>query len=154
MGPIGAMLSAQMDRQWAQLEACLAGLDEATASRGDGVLVPKRLLAHIVETVDFYVAPAPDQYAWGDTLPDWEGAELSAFPDLAAYRGYLAAVGERVRGWFAAHDDEALLGANPFPWTGANQAERMVYVMRHTAQHLGEINALLRQWDVARVPWR
>jgi len=154
MGPIGQLLLAQAERQWAQIAACLDQLDDTTACRGEGVMVPKRLLAHIIETVDFYVSPAPDSYKWGDRLPDWEGAEISAFPDLAGFREYLAEVGQRMRAWFAAHDDAALLDGNTFPWTGANHAERMVYVMRHTGQHLGEINALLRAWDVPRVAWK
>ncbi|MBI5835008.1 MAG: DinB family protein [Armatimonadetes bacterium] len=154
MGPIGQALSAQSERQWAQLGACLEQLDEATACRGEGILVPKRLLAHIIETVDFYLAPSPDEYAWGGTIGDWEGTPTDGFPSLAAFARYHADVAERLREWFGRHDDEALLGGNPFPWTGANPAERMMYVMRHTAQHLGEINALLRTWGLPLVGWR
>jgi hypothetical protein len=49
--------------------------------------------------------------------------------------------------------DEDLLAGHAFPWTGATVLERMIYTLRHSMFHLGQIQAELRRRGMKGAEW-
>lgn len=155
MSPLQATLAEQFERHLAMLGAAIEAVPEDDWLRGDEPLLPARILLHAVSAVDFYLHR--DVEDWKPHVRyhfDEETAPAEQLPGPAELAAYLTDIGGTWRAFLAASDDAALLGANGFPWTGPNPLARMIYTMRHSYEHVGEINVLLRQWDRPRVKWR
>ena len=51
--------------------------------------------------------------------------------------------------------DEGLLAPEEdYAWTGSTLLGRLLYMLAHCRQHLGEINAELRRRGLPRIKWR
>ncbi len=84
---------------------------------------------------------------------DWETREAEKLPDREPMLDYLEEIRGNMRGKLRSMSDEAILSEHPFPWTGATVLERMVYTLRHSMFHLGQIQADLRRRGLKGAEW-
>ncbi|UCD96137.1 MAG: hypothetical protein JSV35_06490 [Candidatus Bathyarchaeota archaeon] len=57
--------------------------------------------------------------------------------------------------WLRGLSDAGLLSPEKaFPWTGKTKLGRVMYLLAHCRQHIGEINAELRRRGLPRVKWQ
>ena len=129
--------------------------DEWTTGDVD-YLVPARHLVHVLGCVDLFTGDTPfEQHdpaglfgvvEWGTPPEELPGGRV-ALAKLAEMR---MVVEERL----AELDDAALLESETlYPWTGQNRMGRMLYVLRHTQHHLGEVNAELSRRGIKAAIW-
>jgi hypothetical protein len=177
---VSGAMAGQLERQWVMLREALTMLDDGQYRGGEGYLAPARLLMHTIRTSHFYLADGPDGFDWerpfvphsrgadvGDpasrdvqyerwsrALTAGDEADVADLPSREALLAYLEEVVAIGDAWLGEQDEAAWLGPTGFPWTGETRLAQMVYLLRHTQHHIGELNALLRTWDQPRVEWR
>ncbi|MBN1284644.1 MAG: DinB family protein [Anaerolineae bacterium] len=155
--PIGISLADQFKRVWEQVRDAIAHCTDAEWRRSDlREFVPAGLACHLVETVEFYVAPSPDDFPWTACWggANWETDDPETLPGRAVVLAHIDQLEPKVDAWLRGAPDEALLGENTFPWTGANPMERMIYTLRHSQHHLAEINEELTRRGLPPADWR
>ena len=152
-----SILKAQWARVWDMWKEMLSTIPDGEWSRGDiDYLVPARQLIHSLVCADVFTADIPlDQYdparmfggtSWGMSSGGLPSKE-TALEKLTAVR---AAVEERL----AKLDDAALLEPEkPHPWAGQTRMCKMLYVLRHTQHHLGEVTAELSRRGIRVAAW-
>jgi uncharacterized damage-inducible protein DinB len=147
----------QFDRMWAMLEEVIRNCpdDEWKSGGGNWFLVPSRLAYHTIETVDYYSRQSPEDMEWGKRFGgvDWEEQQVERLPDRASISAYLEETQEDLRAKLRALTDQDLLASHPFPWTGATLLDRLIYTLRHSMFHLGQIQAELRRRGLKGAQW-
>lgn len=143
-----AELSDQFERQFKTLDGVYerAGKD-AWACRDDRVKGVWQWLLHTLETVEFYLSEKPpDQFPWRHRFGlDWENGAAERVPGKDEMRAYQADVAQLVRQILGAKTDRDLLIPEAVaPYTGTLYMGKLLYLMRHTQQHIGDINRVLR----------
>jgi len=147
----------QFDAAWSLLADTIVAFDDASWRRaGPGDLVPARLIVHILETADYYTHPDLGSYKWGARFGiDWEAAQTGELPDKRDLIAYLDDVRRKVAGWTGHLGDDGLLAPDEdFQDEGMCALDRGLYVLRHTHHHVGELFALLKEWNLPRPGWR
>jgi hypothetical protein len=119
-------------------------------------LIPARLALHVIEAAEFYSGDSPEEFRWGSRFGvNCERTPPEQLPDQEAMLRYLDEVQARVETWLRGLTDaDLLLPGQAFPWTGRCVLDRAIYVLRHTHQHIGEMNAELRRRGCPRAQWR
>jgi uncharacterized damage-inducible protein DinB len=113
---------------------------------------------HIVETLDFYLRKSPDGMKWGGQAGyDWEKSkdiETDVLPNITKkiVSAYLDEVEERLTEIFSSLDTSNLNSKDDFPWF-SSMFEKLIYVLRHSMQHTGELSKTLRDLQCKRVEW-
>ena len=123
-------------------------------------LIPARHSLHVINTVEGYCREEQPA-SWNGLLAahfgrelDWEGTPAAELPDQQEQRGYLEAVRGKVRQWLQDKEDADLLAPQQaFPWTGPNLLSRLIYVIRNSQDHTGQLNAELRRRGLPRSTW-
>ena len=114
----------------------------------------------MINTVDGYARDSqPESWnglaevQFGRAL-DWEGTPADELPGQQECLAYLEVVRQRTRVWLEGLGDEGLLAPQEaFPWTGPNILSRMIYVIRNSQDHTGQLNAELRRRNLPRSTW-
>jgi hypothetical protein len=156
MQTIGIGLADQFDRMWMMLREAIANCPDEEWKRDGGhwFLVPSRLAYHTVETVDSYCHNSPQEMDWGGRFGiDWESRDTERLPDREAMLAYLEEVQRSLEGMLRSMRDRALLAGHAFPWTGATIMERMIYTLRHSMFHLGQVQAEMRRRGLKGADW-
>ena len=104
-----------------------------------------------------YAGDKPDGFVgghrWGGL--NWEKGDIDALPDRETLLAIQAEVQQYASEQLRALSDGTLLdGENLFPWTGATPLERVIYMIRHSQQHLGEFNNELTRRGHKPAEWR
>ncbi|MHA1743933.1 MAG: hypothetical protein ACTSV6_06755, partial [Candidatus Heimdallarchaeota archaeon] len=66
---------------------------------------------------------------------------------------YLKEIEEKVSTYLKTLSFEQLLEKDGFKWF-SSIFEKLLYLLRHTAHHLGELGRMLREWDCKRMKWQ
>jgi uncharacterized damage-inducible protein DinB len=157
---IVASLLDHFTRTWDMLrEAIEAFPDEEWRVADEDDLIPARQALHVVESSAFYSGEwTGKKFPSGKRLGcDWELSPPEELPSQRDVLEYLEEAKAKVKAWLTRRGDEGLLGEpqdERFPWTGACELGRALYLMRHTHHHLGKIHAELRRRGIARPDWR
>jgi hypothetical protein len=103
-------------------------------------------MAHVLETVEFYLADKSEGFPWGHRFGlDWENAQAEPVPDKGAMRAYQKDVEQLLHQVLGNKTDQDLMASETVhPWAGKTYLGRLLYLMRHTQQHIGDINRVLR----------
>ena len=156
MYTVGNGLADQFERMWMMLREAIGNCadEEWKRDAGNWFLIPSRLAYHIIETVDFYSRESPEDMPWAERFGvDWETREVEKLPDREPMLDYLEEIRGSLRGKLRSMSDEAILSGHPFPWTGTTLLERMIYTLRHSMFHLGQIQAELRRRGLKGAEW-
>lgn len=151
-------LREQFSRCWAMWRVEIENISDEQWQSGDiDYLIPVRHACHIAETADFYTGDiAVDRFSWGTAYGggDWEGTAASALPDRLATLALLEQMSILVDARLAAISETQLHTPSIFPWTGATLLDALLYLLRHTQHHLGEMHAELRRRNIPRAEWK
>jgi hypothetical protein len=113
-------------------------------------------MAHLLETFEFYLGRYDaDGFPWGYRFElDWEDDQARSIPSPEAMRAYQEDVRAFVAQVLAEKTDADLLAPEAtHPWTGQAYLGKLLYVMRHTQQHIGDINRVLRVNGCDALQW-
>ncbi len=153
-----ASVKEQWARTWAMWEEMIHSIpDEEWASGEMDYLIPARHLIHVTVGEDVFSADTPveesDQTKWFG-VPAWETA-ASDLPRKELALSRLAAFRSTVEARLSQFSDEALLEPElVHPWTGRTRVSKILFTLRHTQHHLGEINAELIRRGIEGVKWQ
>lgn len=143
----------QFDRAWAMIRESISGFSEVDwISAGVDYLVPARIAYHLIQTVEYYIADTPKEFAWGKRFGgDWEGMAKDRLPSREDMLSYLGEIENRMSEWLG---DRDLQEENElFPHTGKTLLGHALYVLRHTMDHHGQMNYILYQSGRKKVNW-
>jgi hypothetical protein len=150
-------LTDQFERQFKTLDTLYDRVNDGAWTYADprikGVW---QWMAHLLETVEFYLGTRDgDSFPWGHRFGvDWEDAQADAIPDQQAMRAYQEEVQALVAQALGSRRDADLLAPESLhPWTGQTHLGKLLYVMRHTQQHIGDINRVLRLNGCDALAW-
>ena len=154
---IVAELREQFKRQWKTLRDLIVDLPDDQWMTGELVhLVPGRLIYHILAGAEVYARSSTyEEYKSHQVFfLDWQVAASQELPNRQKTITYLEDMEKSANGWLDSLGDEGLLSTNEgFEWTGSKKIGRAVYLMRHTQNHIGELNAELRRRGLNRGKW-
>jgi hypothetical protein len=150
-------LKEQFQRQWKTLNELVAGLPDVQWKAGELVyLVPARLIYHILAGVEVYARSSSyEEYKSHQIFTlDWDKASLEQLPSRQNIIECMQDMAAIVGGWLDSLGNEGLLANNEgFEWTGPRKLGRAVYLLRHTQNHIGELNSELRRRGLPRGKW-
>ena len=113
-------------------------------------------MAHALETIEFYLGRYDAEgFPWGHRFDlDWEDDQAQSIPSPEAMRIYQEDVRALVTQLLGSKTDADLLASeSTHPWTGQTYLGKLLYVMRHTQQHIGDINRVLRLNGCEALRW-
>jgi uncharacterized damage-inducible protein DinB len=117
-------------------------------------------LLHILETVEFYLSEKPDdQFPWGHRFDvDWENSAAERVPTKDEMQTYQRDIEQLVRRVLAVKSDQDMTAPEVVaPWTGTPSGPvylgKLLYLIRHTQQHIGDVNQILRLCGDPSLEW-
>ena len=133
-------LKTQMDQTWRMLEAQVETFDDdAWLTEGCGYVTPARVALHTVLGVGYYIGHSSELgRRFGDS---WSTVEPDELPSREQLLTHSAEVKQAFDVWLRTLTLEAENDA--FPWCGPTQFGVLLFLVRHTLYHIGELNALL-----------
>jgi uncharacterized damage-inducible protein DinB len=151
-------LENQFARTWDMWRRLIDNIpEEQWRSGAIDYLTPARHLCHVVVCADFYAGDiGVDRYDWNGLFGgDWEGMAPDELPTKAVALEKLSQVEAVVAAWLQGLDDPALADEETlFFWTGPTLLDRLLYLLRHTQHHLGELHGELRHREIPGAEWR
>jgi len=149
-------LAAQAERQWAMFRATVERLTDDQWYAGDNPgQVPAWQAFHALLWAEYYVQADPKNFNPRGRFGVSDRDAPSSLPSRTAVLAYIDEVAAQTDTFLRSLDSEALLAPEPlFPWTGATVLERVVYTLRHTTYHLGELSATLRLHGAESTEWQ
>ena len=150
-------LADAFKRNWGMCQDAVKNIpDEEWRGGSVEYLIPARIVYHVLDCVDFYSNPTPREFVAGHRFNiDPEKATPEHLPSIEQTQIYLGEMIKKVDGWLQGLSDSALLSPErEFPWTGHTKLGRIIYLLVHCRQHMGELNAELRRRELPRIEWR
>ncbi len=151
-------LKEQFHRQWGTLHDVIDGLPEEQWKVGDiESLVPARLVYHILAGTELYDRSTTyEEYRSRQRFTlDWQAAPAAELPGRAAILELLEHLREGTDEWLESLGDDGLAADDEgFPWTGKKKIGRAMYLLRHTQNHIGELNSEMKRRNLPRGKWR
>ncbi|MBM3493371.1 MAG: DinB family protein [Armatimonadetes bacterium] len=114
-------------------------------------MAPARRAYHLVYWADVYQRRARTEVTG---VPDPDDPDVARLPDRAALLPYANDVSARLDRLLRESSPRKLPAPYRTRRTGANLFERLLYVLRHNMQHIGERHAMLRHLDLEPAEWR
>lgn len=155
---LAAAFKEQWVRTWSMWEEMIQGIPEEEWASGElDYLIPARHLIHVTVGEDVFSADTPleesDETKWFGLLA-WKTA-ASDLPSKQAALDKLAVFRATIEARLSQLTDEALLEPEvEHPWTGQTRLSKLLFSLRHTQHHLGEVNAELVRRGLEGVKWR
>jgi len=147
-----AALADQFARSWAMLRDVVARFPEqAWYQEALTGMVPARRAYHLVYWADAYQRRARTEPA-GALDPD--EADVRLLPTQADLLAHADEVAARMDQLLRSSSAGKLLAPYRTRRTGAHLYERLIYVLRHNMEHIGELQAMLRALGREPADWR
>ncbi|MFW9922888.1 MAG: DinB family protein [Candidatus Thorarchaeota archaeon] len=149
-------LLSQFTSSWKMLRDAIENCPVEYWYRTDKDWNYSKTVYHIIETQEFYLRDTPDGMVWGKLIGDVNNKDLPAEAVLPAKElliGYLEDLENQISSYITNIDFEELLGKDGFRWF-TSRFEKLLYLLRHNAHHLGELGRMLREWDCTRMKWQ
>jgi len=157
-GILVSSVKDQWARTWAMWEELIQDIPDQEWTKGDvDYLIPARHLIHVTVGEDVFTADTPfdefDQRKWFGASA-WE-THASDLPSKDTALGRLVDFRTTVEARLSKLSDEALMESeHVHPWTGRTRLSKMLFNIRHTQHHLGEVNAELIRRGIEGASWR
>ena len=152
---IAETIAEQLERVCVFVERAIEGAPDAI---WDGIDEAERGIwqhcAHIIEALEFYLLDfTADAFPWNHEFEvDWEDFGNPSRPTKAQMTSYLQSTRERIVSHLAKLGDEQIMSPETCtPWVGATYLDKSIYVLRHTTQHIGEMNQVFSHRGVAKI---
>jgi len=148
-------IMGQFERQFSTLDTLYDRVNDlAWAYPDQRIKGAWQWTAHLLETIEFYLGENED-FLWGHRFGvDWENAQADPIPGQEAMHTYQEDVRALVGQILGSKTDDDLLAPEVVhPWTGKTYLGKLLYLMRHTQQHIGDINRVLRMSGCEALQW-
>jgi hypothetical protein len=155
MSKIADALLSQFDRTWEMLRASIERLtDEQWRTAPNERMIPARWAYHAIGAAYRYARENQEDYDRIELAGVNRESPPEAFPSRQDMLTCLGQVEVKMRTLLNRLSDDELLGPTGFPWTGESILEQMIYTLRHTQYHLGELAAALRFYGSNEAEWK
>ncbi|MFW9799331.1 MAG: hypothetical protein ACFFD9_02765 [Candidatus Thorarchaeota archaeon] len=155
---IAKALEAQYAGSWKMLQAAIADVPDDKWHAGLGKWFYSYTAYHIIETVQLYMSSDPDAMKWGaragfEWSPD-TNVEKDVLPRITKdlVNSYMLEIRQQLSEVVNSMDDNEYSDTDAFHWFGSI-IDKLVYCLRHTAHHIGELCRALREWGFEPVKW-
>ena len=136
----------QYEHTWRVFERIVKDFDnDAWVHTGRGVITPARIAFHILQGVKYYIKDSTTTlFASGKSFEsNWETVQEK---DLPSQNDILACIGElktKTEKWLS---EMNLNSKNEsFEWAGETKLGVVLFLLRHTVYHMGELSSLLNE---------
>jgi uncharacterized damage-inducible protein DinB len=149
-------LLAQFSSTWKMLHEAIENCPDEYWYGIDKDWNYSRTVYHIIETQEFYFRDTPEGMEWGKLLVDKDNPEAptnNIYPAkdvLLAFQGDLEI---QIREYLKTVSLDDLITKDGFKWF-SSVFEKLLYLLRHNAHHLGELGRMLREWECERMKWQ
>ncbi len=152
---IAQTILGEFDHGWNMLSAVIEITpDEHWATGEDDYLIPARLLWHTIEAIDCNRYPNSDDFPWGEHFgTGWGKATPDQLPTKKQLATYISETKQAVIDYLKPKTDEQMMTPEPTCKWFSSILHKTTYILRHTHQHIGEINAELRRRGLERTKW-
>jgi len=156
---IATHLARQFETVWDTVDEAVALIpDHEWTAGADGPSTPVIQLAHTTAGIALYLPPPGKHWPrWCENKTgnfDWQVRPDPCLP-REEFSRYCADVRAGVATWLATLDDAAMLEeTSPDDWRGSCPLDLLLYVLRHSERHLGNLHAELRRRGIERPRWR
>lgn len=136
----------QYRHTWRVFERLVKDFDaEAWLQTGRGAITPARLALHILLGTQYYLeAKIPFQYPSGKPFePNWETTKTDDLPTQNDILAFIHEMKSQTEKWLSDLDYGAENKA--FPWAGETQFGVVLFLLRHSQFHIGELSSLLNE---------
>ncbi|MCP4362001.1 MAG: DinB family protein [Chloroflexi bacterium] len=136
----------QYGHTWRVFESLVQDFEaEAWLQMGRGVITPARLALHILLGTQYYLEDqTPFEFPSGKPFdPDWQNVKTDDLPTQNDILAFSREITEKTEQWL--FDLEYGAGNKSFPWAGDTQLGVVIFLLRHTLFHLGELSSLLNE---------
>ncbi len=136
----------QYAHTWRVFERVVGDFDPDTwLHTGRGTITPARLAFHVLKAVKYYLEDSTTHsFKSGKSLDcDWETAKEE---DLPSQQDILACIKElagKTEKWLLELDFNSR--NTSFQWAGETKTGVVLFLLRHTLYHLGELSSLLNE---------
>jgi hypothetical protein len=141
-----AEFQKQYAHTWRVFERLVDDFDDAAWFKtGRRATRPARLSFHILKSAKYYLEDAAElRFASGKPFEtDCEKVPDEALPSRADIIGCIKLFAAKTDRWLTETDFSAKNTA--FPWAGESKAGVVIFLMRHSLYHLGELSSLLNE---------
>jgi hypothetical protein len=115
------------------------------------------VIYHVIITQEFYIRDSPESMKWGELYGDNELKETCPeeyYPNKETLLEYHFHVKERVETYLKGLDDYMLIEGDGFSNHLPIIHEKLIYLLRHNAHHLGELALMHRTLNIGRIEWK
>jgi uncharacterized damage-inducible protein DinB len=154
-----AVLRDQWTRVWDMWEEMIRSIPDNEWEEGDiDYLIPVRHLVHVLVCEDAFTQDLPleqyDERSLFEVRGCGLGTPVTKLPNRATALSKLAEIRTNVEEKFSKLDDSALLEIEQVhPWTGETRMGKLLYILRHSQHHLGEVNAEMSRRGIKAATW-
>lgn len=136
----------QYGHTWRVFEELVKGFDDdAWLNTGRGATTPARLSFHILQAVKYYLEDSTTLVFESGKSFD-SNSETAVDDDLPSRQDILFCIDElrwRTEKWLGEMD--YFTANNAFEWAGETKLGVVLFLLRHTVYHLGELSSLLNE---------
>ncbi len=156
--PISKALVNQFTSVWKTLQAAIKKVPDERWHDGVGQWCYSQTAFHIIETAQFYLGSDPDEMIWGARAGinwnDVDDIKKEVLPKLTKelVNSYLLEIGKLLADTMRIVPDDEFHKIDGFHWF-SSILEKLIYLLRHTNYHVGELNRALREWGLAPARW-
>ncbi|MCP4595438.1 hypothetical protein [Neptuniibacter sp.] len=137
----------QYAHAWRIFERLVKDFDEdAWLKAGRGKIRPARLSLHILMGTKYYLDDfdTPMHYPSGKPFNyDWQKVKIADLPTQNDIVTCIQEVQLKTEEWLTNLDYSA--ENKPFPWTGETNLSVVLFLLRHSLFHIGELSSLLSE---------
>ncbi len=136
----------QYGHTWRVFERLVKDFDaDAWQQAGRGVIAPVRLSLHILLGTKYYLDDLTAMhYASGKPFdPDWQNAKTDDLPTQNDIVTCIHEVKMKTEEWLSNMDYFA--ENESFPWAGETKLGVVIFLLRHSIFHIGELSSLLNE---------
>jgi hypothetical protein len=158
MKPIATALVDQFTSVWKTLQAAIKKVTDERWHDGVGQWYFSQTAYHIIETAQFYLGSDPDAMKWGARAgivwDDVEDIEKEVLPKLTKelVSSFLGEIGDEAAKVMRPLSNEGFFKKDGFDWF-SSILDKLMYLLRHTNYHVGELNRALREWGLSPARW-
>jgi len=156
--PIARALVCQYKSVWKMLQNAIKNVPDERWHDGVGQWYFSQTAFHIIETAQFYLGSNPDAMQWGARAgivwDDVEDLEKDVLPKLTKELviSYFGEIDRVAADEMKSVPNEGFFKTDGFE--GFNSIlDKLMYLLRHTNYHVGELNRALREWGLAPARW-
>ncbi len=147
----------QFASTWKMLRKAIENVPEEYWYRTDKDWTFSYNVYHIIETQEFYMRNDPEGMEWGKLLrgaiDDEKIPNEKKYPSKEVLIEYSEKMEKEITEFLNKITLEELIQKDGFKWFDSIH-DKLLYLLRHNAHHLGELGRMLREWDCERMRWQ